>query len=69
LEASPEGKGLFERFGFRVVERLVYLDGSYVECCMIRGGRGEKRVRGKETAERRDLSNGMMTCCRRGSWW
>jgi ribosomal protein S18 acetylase RimI-like enzyme len=42
LEASPEGKGLFERFGFRVVERLVYLDGSYLECCMIRGGKGER---------------------------
>jgi ribosomal protein S18 acetylase RimI-like enzyme len=39
LEASPEGKGLFEKLGFRVVERLVYLDGAYVECCMIRKGK------------------------------
>ncbi|KAK4099508.1 hypothetical protein N658DRAFT_498211 [Parathielavia hyrcaniae] len=41
LEASPEGKGLFERFGFRVVEKLEYADGAYVECCMIRGRKGE----------------------------
>ena len=40
LEASPEGRGLFERFGFRVAERLVYLDGEYVECSMMRGGKG-----------------------------
>jgi ribosomal protein S18 acetylase RimI-like enzyme len=39
LEASPEGRGLFERFGFRVVERLVYLDGAYVECSMMREGK------------------------------
>lgn len=36
LEASPEGRGLFERFGFRVADRLVYLDGAYVECSMVR---------------------------------
>lgn len=36
LEASPQGKGLFERFGFEVVEKLVYLDGDYVECSMVR---------------------------------
>jgi ribosomal protein S18 acetylase RimI-like enzyme len=40
LEASPEGRGLFERFGFRVVERLVYMDGAYVECSMMREGMG-----------------------------
>ncbi|KAK4122089.1 hypothetical protein N657DRAFT_646743 [Parathielavia appendiculata] len=39
LEASPEGKGLFERFGFRVVKKLEYADGAYVECCMIRDGK------------------------------
>jgi hypothetical protein len=41
LEASPDGRGLFERFGFGVVERLVYLDGGYVECSMVRSVKGE----------------------------
>lgn len=41
LEASPEGRGLFERFGFVVVERLGYLDGQYVECSMVRGVKGQ----------------------------
>jgi predicted GNAT family N-acyltransferase len=43
LEASPQGKGLFERFGFEVVEKLVYVDGGYVECSMMRtaNGKGE----------------------------
>ncbi|EAQ86282.1 hypothetical protein CHGG_07535 [Chaetomium globosum CBS 148.51] len=36
LEASPQGRGLFERFGFEVLEKLVYLDGGYVECSMVR---------------------------------
>jgi len=44
LEASPEGKGLFERFGFGVVERVAVLEGEYVECSMLRaGGVGEHR--------------------------
>ena len=38
LEASPQGRPLFEKFGFRVVERKEYLDGGYVECSMMRGG-------------------------------
>lgn len=42
LEASPEGRGLFERFGFRVVDRLVYLDGAYVECSMVRDAKGKE---------------------------
>ncbi|KAK3297301.1 acyl-CoA N-acyltransferase [Chaetomium fimeti] len=41
LEASPQGRGLFERFGFEVVERLVYLDGAYVECPMVRAAKGK----------------------------
>ena len=28
LEASPEGKPVYEQFGFREVERLVVLDGK-----------------------------------------
>jgi GNAT superfamily N-acetyltransferase len=43
LEASPEGRPLFEKFGWRVLERLEYLDGGYVECSMVRDaalGRG-----------------------------
>ncbi|GAB1314620.1 hypothetical protein MFIFM68171_04830 [Madurella fahalii] len=36
LEASPDGRPLFEKFGWKVVERLEYLDGEYVECSMVR---------------------------------
>ncbi|KAK4173101.1 hypothetical protein QBC36DRAFT_303947 [Triangularia setosa] len=36
LEASPEGKPLFEKFGFRVEQVAEYLDGRYLECSMIR---------------------------------
>lgn len=36
LEASPEGRPLFEKFGWRVVERLELLGGAYVECSMVR---------------------------------
>ncbi|KAK4031763.1 acyl-CoA N-acyltransferase [Parachaetomium inaequale] len=36
LEASPEGKGLFEKFGFRVVDEAVYFEGGYVERYMVR---------------------------------
>jgi GNAT superfamily N-acetyltransferase len=37
LEASPEGKPVYEHFGFREVERLVVLEGRFVEVMMIRG--------------------------------
>jgi GNAT superfamily N-acetyltransferase len=40
LEASPEEKPVYEHFGFREVERLVVLDGEFVECMMIRGIKG-----------------------------
>jgi ribosomal protein S18 acetylase RimI-like enzyme len=36
LEASPDGWGLFAKFGFRVVDKAVYLDGGYVERYMAR---------------------------------
>ncbi|KAK0659707.1 putative acetyltransferase, GNAT family [Cercophora samala] len=36
LEASPEGKPLFEKYGFRVEEVAEYLDGSYIERSMVR---------------------------------
>ncbi|KAH6641200.1 acyl-CoA N-acyltransferase [Chaetomium tenue] len=41
LEASPQGRGLFERFGFEIVEKLVYLDEGYVECSMVRAAKGK----------------------------
>ncbi|KAK4202047.1 hypothetical protein QBC40DRAFT_338691 [Triangularia verruculosa] len=39
LEASPEGRPLFEKYGFRVEEVAEYLDGRYVECSMIRSAK------------------------------
>lgn len=44
LEASPVGKGLYEYFGFEERGRLVIpvVDGEdFVECMMVRTGRGE----------------------------
>lgn len=40
LEASPGGKPIYAHFGFREVERLVVLEGRFVECMMMRGVRG-----------------------------
>jgi GNAT superfamily N-acetyltransferase len=40
LEASPEGKPVYEHFGFWEVERLVVLDGKFLECIMVRGIKG-----------------------------
>ncbi|KAH6850574.1 acyl-CoA N-acyltransferase [Chaetomium sp. MPI-CAGE-AT-0009] len=42
LEASPQGRGLFERFGFEVVEKLAYFGGTYVECPMVRAAKGKE---------------------------
>ncbi|KAH6842895.1 acyl-CoA N-acyltransferase [Chaetomium sp. MPI-CAGE-AT-0009] len=39
LEASPDGRGLFEKSGFRVADELVYLEGRYVERFMVRAAR------------------------------
>jgi GNAT superfamily N-acetyltransferase len=48
LEASPEGKPVYEHFGFREMERLVVLEGRFVECMMVRGIKGvvESEVEG-----------------------
>lgn len=44
LEASPEGKPIYEHLGFREVERLVVLEGRFVECMMVRGVKGGELV-------------------------
>ncbi|KAK0739452.1 hypothetical protein B0T21DRAFT_400567 [Apiosordaria backusii] len=36
LEATPQGKPLFEKYGFRVEEVAEHVDGNYVECSMRR---------------------------------
>lgn len=37
LEASPDGKPIYEHFGFVEVRRLVVLEGRFVEVMMVRG--------------------------------
>jgi len=41
IEASPEGKPIYEHFGFAEVDRLVVLNGEFTEVMMLRPGKGE----------------------------
>ncbi|UKZ74460.1 hypothetical protein TrVFT333_002129 [Trichoderma virens FT-333] len=39
LDASPAGQPIYERYGFRVVQRDTFLEGTYVQCAMVRDAR------------------------------
>ncbi|OTA04477.1 acetyltransferase, GNAT family [Trichoderma parareesei] len=39
LDASPKGQPIYERYGFRVVQSDTFLDGTYVQCAMVRDAR------------------------------
>jgi len=59
LEASPEGKPVYERYGFREVERVVVsLEGKgcseeeYVEVFMVRPATKKKKKKEEEEEER-----------------
>ena len=36
LDATPDGKRLYERNGFRNLETMTFLDGTYQQCFMLR---------------------------------
>ncbi|KAL5088900.1 hypothetical protein Trisim1_006045 [Trichoderma cf. simile WF8] len=39
LDASPAGQPIYERYGFRVAQRDTFLDGTYIQCAMVRDAR------------------------------
>ncbi|KAK3326008.1 acyl-CoA N-acyltransferase [Apodospora peruviana] len=59
LDASPAGRGLYEKFGFCEVNKVRFLEDrgdGYEQCCMVRGPTGEGGYslmrRSEESAQR-----------------
>jgi GNAT superfamily N-acetyltransferase len=42
LDATPEGKPVYERYGFRELETLRFFGGKYAQCFMIRDAKTRK---------------------------
>jgi ribosomal protein S18 acetylase RimI-like enzyme len=40
LDSTPDGIQLYEKYGFREVETLQFLDGAYAQCFMLRPAKG-----------------------------